>query len=251
MLRVHHLSLSYQKIPILHHLSFDALQDASSKRLGIVGPSGSGKTSLLRSLIALFSSHYDLKADTLQIGGMDVLKLSSKALRSLRCRVGFVSADLYGSFYPLKQVGDVFDEILSYHHLYAKRERKMRSFEMMERLGLLDLDWIWHSFIRELSGGMARRVQLALALVCQCEYLLCDEITGSLDEENAQMMIALLRSLEIPLVFATHQMAHLQSLCDEVLVLEKGRVIDKLSKDQFFANLQSPFEEPFGGSLSC
>ena len=233
MIEIEKLSLCHERKNVLHNLTF-----TSSKNLGIIGESGSGKSSLLKSLIALFPHSHFLQAEKLRIDGVEVLNLSVKDLQYFRRRVSYVSADIYGSFYPLSDIGCIFDEILSYHSLYSKKERKMRSLEMMERLGLKDLDLMWHSYIRELSGGMARRVQLALSLVCGAECLLCDEITSSLDDQNIQKLISLLQELKIPLVIVTHDLSFLEKMCDEVVVLEGGRILEYREIGEFF-------EKPF------
>lgn len=237
MIEVEKLSLSIGGRMILNDVSF-----SSFRSIGIIGESGSGKTSLLKSLVALFSPPFLLQAKKLKVNQVNVLHLDSKRMRLFRQRVGFVSADIYGSFYPLNDIGRVFDALIAYHYpAKNKKERKKLSFEVMEKMGLTNLDLIWHSYIKELSGGMARRVQLALCLACGARYLLCDEITSSLDEENAQKIIDLLKSMRIPLAFVTHQLEHLEALCDEVIVMQEGKVVEQSSKQDFFLTPKSPY----------
>lgn len=238
MLEIQNLTLALGEKIILDRLSLAPFFG----NLGVIGESGSGKSSFLKSLIVLFSSPFILEAQTLRVNGWNVLHLDQRALRMFRSRVGYVSAEIYGGFYPLNDIGCVFDSLLAYHNKKLnKKQRKLLSFEMMERVGLENLDLIWHSYIRELSGGMARRVQLALCLVCGAKILLCDEITASLDEENAQRIVQLLKEMRIPLIFATHHLSYLKELCNEVIVLQKGKIIEQNTKESFFHSSQSDY----------
>ncbi|WP_051420615.1 ATP-binding cassette domain-containing protein [Helicobacter pametensis] len=246
MLEIENLSLSIQDQILLDHITF-----SSYGNLGVLGESGSGKSSLLKSLVVLFSSSFLLQAKTLRVNKFNVLHLRGKALRKFRQRVGFISADLYGGFYPLSSIGSVFDALMMYSDIGgSKRDRKKLAFEMFEQMGLEQLDRIWNSYIRELSGGMAKRVQIALCLICGAKILLCDEITASLDEENAQKLIALLKSMRIPSVFATHQISHLKALCNEAIVLKDGRLIAH-GLIETLQDLQNDYVQSLFGGASC
>lgn len=246
MIELKKLCLFCGKKKILHNIDL-----FSSKNLGIIGESGSGKSSLLKALIALFPRTSSLQAEKIEINGINVLNLSARDLQNFRRKVSYVSADIYGSFYPLSDIGSIFNEILSYHSLYTKRERKMRSFEVMERLGLKALDLIWHSHIRELSGGMARRVQLALSLVCGAEYLLCDEITSSLDDHNICKLSSLLKELNLPLIVVTHDLSFLEKMCDELVVLEGGRIVEHRKVSDFLDEPLSSYGRQLVETYQC
>lgn len=238
MIEVKNLNLTHNSSPILQNISFTLPPNHS---LGISGKSGSGKTMLLKSLIALTSSTLTLKAQTLLIDSYPVLSLNQNQLRDLRSKACMIFQDVYGSFYPLLDIGSYFDIVIKTHLKLNKKERKEKAFYFLESLGLDNPDLIWHSYIHQLSGGMARRVQIALALCCDAKYLLCDEITSSLDEKNIEKLFMILEQFKTTpqWIFVTHDLKLLKYFCDEIILLENGKIIEQQNKNQFFCSPQS------------
>lgn len=235
MIEVKDLNLSFKQKTLLQNISF-SLEE--KKTLAIVGKSGRGKSLLLKSLIRLFDKNYTLNAKILIINNHEILKLNQANLQKLRAKVSLLFQDVYGSFYPLVDIGSYFNIVLKTHTKLNSKQIKERAFYYFECLGLKNHDLLWHSFIYQLSGGMARRVQIALALSSEAEYLLCDEITSSLDDENAQKIINILKQLKDKfknIIYVSHDISLIKHLCDEVLVLENDGLAYQY-KDINFAN---------------
>ncbi|WP_270978094.1 ATP-binding cassette domain-containing protein [Campylobacter helveticus] len=236
------LNLSYEKVELLKdiHLNLE-----EGKHLAILGESGSGKSLFARALIALFHQNYHLNAKEFLINKKNPIHLKKRALQEFRGEVALIFQDAQNSFYPYLNLGDIFHIILRTHTDLDAKERKKRAFECMQRLGLKDLELLWHSFSYQFSTGMARRIGLALALSSSPKYLICDEITSSLDKENEKKMINLLKSLKdsLNLILITHDL-RLISLCDEVLFFEKGRA--RQFKMQEFLNSQNAWLKAYG-----
>ncbi|MBF7042686.1 ABC transporter ATP-binding protein [Campylobacter volucris] len=241
MIKVENLNLHYKQKVLLKNITF-TLED--NKTLAIMGKSGVGKSLLLKSFIKLFDKHYLLQASSLNIDSKEILNLNVKDLNTLRSKVNLLFQDVYGSFYPLIDIGSYFNIVLKTHTTLSTKEIKEKAFYFFERLGLKNHDLLWHSFIYQLSGGMARRVQIALALLSGARYLLCDEITSSLDKKNEEKIITILKELKsefINILYITHDLNLAKELSDEVLIMEDKTIIEQASILEFLKNPQSSY----------
>ncbi len=197
---------------------------------GIIGYSGAGKSTLIR-LINLLE-----KPDQGQVivDGVDLVKLDSKQLRLSRRKIGmiFQRFNLFRSktvfknvCYPLENSGLSKDEI------------KTRVHELLELVGLSDKA---DSYPSQLSGGQMQRVGIARALANNPKVLLCDEATSALDPQTTQSILRLLKELnkklKLTMVIITHQMSVVKDICDEVAIMDQGRVIEQGSVLEVFYN---------------
>lgn len=230
MIEVQNLNLSLEGKTLLRDISFIL---KSGKNLAIMGESGSGKSLLARALIRLFGREYQLGAKVLRVDNKDILSLKDEPLRLFRAQFAVVFQDANDGFYPYLNLGDMFHIVLKTHTNLSAKERKERAFEYMRRLGFLDLELLWHSFVHQLSVGMARRLSLALALSSSPKYLICDEITASLDKENEKKIIAFLKERK-NLIFITHDLNLAKELSDELLILKRGKVERFCKTREFF-----------------
>lgn len=241
MIIVENLNLSFCNQMLLSNISFK-LEEKES--LVIMGKSGSGKSLLLKALINLFDKNYLIQAQKMQIHSQNPLTLNSKELSNLRAKVCLLFQDVYGSFYPLVDIGSYFNIVAKKHTSLNTKEIKERSFYYFECLGLQNFELLWHSFIYQLSGGMARRIQIALALLCEAKYLLCDEITSSLDSKNEQKIIHILKDLKnnfTNLIFVTHDLNLAYNLSDKILILEEGRIKEFSNIEAFKKQPKNPY----------
>lgn len=232
MIEVKNLNLIFKDKILLKNISFSL---EKGKNLAIMGKSGAGKSLILKSLIKLFDKNYFLQADECQIYGKKVLELNKNDLNHLRAKVSLLFQDVYTSFYPLIDIGEYFNIVLKTHTALNSKEIKEKAFYYFECLGLKNHDLLWHSFIYQLSGGMARRIQIALALLCESRCLLCDEITSSLDAKNEEKIIAILKELKEKfsnLLFVTHDLRVARELCDEIVIVEEGKIIEQIHTDK-------------------
>ncbi|EAK0823241.1 ABC transporter ATP-binding protein [Campylobacter lari] len=241
MIEISNLNLSFKDKILLKDVNLN-LEDG--KALAIMGKSGAGKSLLLKSMIKLFDKHYKLNAQKFQIDQKDILNLKSNELNALRAKVNLLFQDVYGSFYPLVDIGSYFNIVLKTHTSLSTKEIKEKAFYYFECLGLKNHDLLWHSFIYQLSGGMARRVQIALALLSEAKYLLCDEITSSLDKTNEEKIITILKELKAQfknLIFITHDINLAKELCDEVAIIEDKTLLYQMPMKEFLNNPKGIF----------
>ncbi|QAY78236.1 methionine ABC transporter ATP-binding protein [Sphingosinicella sp. BN140058] len=187
---------------------------------GVIGRSGAGKSTLLRLINGLERpTEGDVRVD-----GISLPRLSEGGLRSLRRRIGMIfqsfglldGRDVAGNVaLPLELAG------------VAEAEREVRVAELLARVGLADKAGAYPS---RLSGGQRQRVGIARALATRPDILLCDEATSALDPETTRSILALLgelnRELGLTIVLITHEMAVVRTVCDQVAVLDQGRIVE-------------------------
>ncbi|AJC86900.1 ATP-binding cassette domain-containing protein [Campylobacter sp. RM16704] len=247
MIKIVNLNLSFKDKILLKNIN---LSLEEGKSLAIMGKSGAGKSLLLKSMIRLFDKHYKLSAQKFEIGQKNILDLKENELNALRAKVNLLFQDVYGSFYPLVDIGSYFNIVLKTHTDLSAKEIKEKAFYFFECLGLKNHDLLWHSFIYQLSGGMARRIQIALALLSGAQYLLCDEITSSLDRVNEEKIITILKTLKQQfknLIFITHDLNLAKELCDEVVIIEEKTSVYQMSIKDFLNNPKGVFAKELLG----
>lgn len=217
----------------------DLLLEAG-RRLAVVGESGSGKTTLARALLRLVP----LEAGQVLLRGEDLAVLTAGELRQRRREVQMIFQDPASSLDPRMRVTDVVLEPLDCLGLAPHGEaRTRRVHELLESVGLPAA--LATRLPRELSGGQAQRVAIARALSCDPAVLLCDEPVSALDLDTRGQVLKLLeeqaRSRGLALLFISHDLAAVRYLCDEVLVMFRGRVVERGPTAELFARPQHPY----------
>lgn len=236
ILKVEHLNKFYGDWQALHDINFDLKK---GEVLAILGPSGSGKSTLLRTLNGL----EDYKDGEIIFRGKKT-QSSAKQWQAIRQKIGMVfqSYDLFPNL-------TVMDNILLAPTKVQKRDRaevKQIATKLLKRVNMAQYS---DSYPRELSGGQQQRVAIVRALAMKPEILLLDEITASLDPEMVrgieEIVAELSKTDHMTMILVTHQMNFAKRVADEVLFLEKGKVIEDTPCEQFFTNPQSDRAKQF------
>lgn len=218
-------------------LSFDLPKGSC---LAIVGESGSGKTTAARMMIGLETP----TSGVVEVGGLRRPKrMNSAARRTWAGQIQMVFQDAYSSLDPRQTIGSSIAEILSLHFDLKAAERVARTTEILERVQL-DAR-VARSLPRHLSGGQRQRVAIARALAAEPDVLILDESVAALDVSiQAQVLnvIAdLRRDSEISYIFITHDLAVAKFVADEIIVMERGRVIERGSCESVLMNPQEDY----------
>ncbi len=206
------------KSPVLKGINLDI---PKGQILGIIGKSGAGKSTLLRCLNGLEKPTHG----TITIEGQKFTNVSDKTRRKIQQKIGnvFQSPNLLSRLTALKNVMFPVDLIKG-----RSKENREKALNMLQLVGLEGKEDMYPS---QLSGGQCQRVAIARALMTDVDFLLCDEFTSALDFETALEILELLRDLNkrlgITLVVITHDMAVVREICDEVCVLDQGRIVEK------------------------
>ncbi|MHC9045943.1 methionine ABC transporter ATP-binding protein [Microbacterium saperdae] len=220
------------------------LQVERGSIVGVIGYSGAGKSTLVRLVNGLEKP----TAGTVEVLGVDVGKASANDLRGLRGRIGmiFQQFNLFNSrtvrgnvAYPLKVAG------------WKKQDIGPRVAELLDFVGIGDKA---HSYPRALSGGQKQRVGIARAIAANPELLLADEATSALDPQTTGEVLALLkeinRTLGITIVVITHQISVVHELCDQVIVMDGGKVVDSGDTYRVFAHPRAALTERFVAAVT-
>jgi len=245
LLQVRELRVSYStrhrgravRVRALEDVSFDL---GSGQTLGIVGESGSGKSTLARALLRL------IRADAGQVRfhGRDLLGLRGAELHAVRAQLQMIFQDGVSALDPRQRIGSILAEPLEiFRPQLSQSQRRERVLAMLERVGLepLHLQRYAHQF----SGGQAQRVGIARALIVEPELIVCDEPLSSLDvsikAQITDLLQQLQRELSLSLLFIAHDLPAVQLLCDRVLVLYLGRVMEIAARDALFQTPRHPY----------
>ena len=208
--------------------------------VGLVGESGCGKTTAGRTLLRLLEP----TGGNVSFDGVDVFGLSPGELRNLRRKIQIIFQDPYGSLNPRMTVGGIVGEGPAIHGLRTRKERRQRVEYLLERVGLDPKNHI-HRYPHEFSGGQRQRIGVARALSLEPEFIVCDEAVSALDVSIQAQIINLLMDLrdefELSYLFIAHDLAVVEQICDRVIVMYLGRIVEEATAEQLYRNPRHPY----------
>jgi len=274
ILSVRDLAVEYRtalgKVRALNGVTFDVRR---GRVLGVVGESGSGKSVTARAILQILERqghltegsivfhpgkgdsgeklrevHPDQAAATTDSGGIDLTRLgpTSDAMRAIRgAEIAMIFQEPMSSLNPVFTVGAQIQEAILLHQNPDKKESWVQAVEMLRQVGMPNPERIAESYPHQLSGGMRQRAMIAMALSCHPALLIADEPTTALDVTTEAQILSLMRRLKteigMSIMFITHSMGVVAQLCDEVIVMYQGRVVERASVDDIFYATKQPY----------
>ena len=214
--------------------------------LGIVGESGSGKSVTSMTILRLLADTARIKEGAIRFEGQDLTKVSEKEMRAIRGqKIAMIFQDPMSSLNPLVPVGKQVAEIMKIHHPEMKPEQlKQRTLELFEQVRIPEAAKRLRSYPHEFSGGMRQRVMIAMALANRPDLLIADEPTTALDVTIQDQILKQLRSLQreygTSIIFITHDLGVVAELCDRVVVMYGGLIMEEAPIEEIFANPLHP-----------
>ena len=209
--------------------------------LGLVGESGSGKTTIGRSVLKLIEP----TAGQVTFDGIDLVPLSASAMRPYRRRLQIIFQDPYASLNPRRRVGDTLDEAMATHGLHPGPARKARIAELLLLVGLSPLHA--QRFPHEFSGGQRQRIGIARALAVEPQFIVADEPVSALDVSIQAQVINLLSDLRekfgLTMLFISHDLDVVEYLCDRIVVLYLGKVMEIAPAKDLYRSPQHPYTQ--------
>ena len=229
-----------------------ALQDINleihaGRSLGVVGESGSGKSTLARLVMALDQPN----SGHIHLLGHDLSALTATELRAHRRHFQMVFQDPYGSLDPRHTIARIVAEPLEALAPSSAAQRRSRAAEVLEQVGLRpgDLDKYPHEF----SGGQRQRIAIARALITRPALIVADEPVSALDVSVQAQVLNLLQTLQhehgVTFLLISHDLAVVQQLCQDVVVLHQGRIVEQGSPEQLFRAPQHPYTQQLVGAV--
>lgn len=215
--------------------------------LGLVGESGCGKSTLGKALMRLHRGNAQISSGELWFDGQDLMKLPERRMRELRgARMGMVFQDPMTSLNPVKRIVDHLTEtVLTHRDDMTEREARQRAEELVEVLGIRK-DRI-DDYPHQMSGGMRQRVMIALALVLNCDLVIADEPTTSLDVIVEAKFLDLLKSLQtefnLTILLITHNIGVVAEVADRVAVMYAGKMAELGDVNDVFGDAKHPYTQ--------
>ncbi|GLR53261.1 ABC transporter ATP-binding protein [Shinella yambaruensis] len=242
LLSVRGLAKHYQTrgatLKILQDISFDI---AKGEVVGLVGESGSGKTTIGRSVLRLIEP----SAGAVVFDGDDLTTLSGGELRRRRPRMQYIFQDPYASLSPRMTIGEILTEGLKIQGIGSRAERLERARKALEQVELPP-DAI-NRYAHEFSGGQRQRIGIARALTLAPDFIVADEPVSALDVSIQAQVVNLMRDLQqrlgLTMLFISHDLAVVEYICDRVIVLYLGRIMEIATSEDLYARPQHPYTQ--------
>ena len=245
LLTVHDLKVAFS----IHGKLLSAVRGVSftvesGEIVGIVGESGCGKSATVQALLRLDSSQI-IQGEAL-FDGENLLAKTDKELSQYRGKqIGTIFQDPMTSLNPTMKVGEQIAEGLIYHKLASKKEAHLKAIELLELVGISNPKHCVEQYPHSLSGGMRQRVLIAIAIACRPKLIIADEPTTALDVTISSQILRLLKSLcqrlETSLLLITHDLGVVASVCDRVLVMYAGKIVESGSVEDIFYRPRHPY----------
>lgn len=224
------------KLSILDGISFDI---AKGEVVGLVGESGSGKTTIGRSILRLVEP----SSGSVEFDGTELTTLSASQMRQARRRLQYIFQDPFASLSPRMTIGQILTEGLKIQRIGTRAERLERARSSLQEVDL-PAESI-NRYAHEFSGGQRQRIGIARALTLAPEFIVADEPVSALDVSIQAQVINLLRDLQqrlgLTMLFISHDLAVVEYICDRVIVLYLGRIMEIASSADLYAQPQHPY----------
>lgn len=222
--------------------------------LGIVGESGSGKTLTALAIAGLLSRHDIGLRGQIIFDGINVLTCKRTELRKKQGKdIGMIFQEPMTSLNPVKKIGWQVEEALLVHTKMSKEERKECALKALLDVELDDPEQVYQMYPHQLSGGMRQRVMIAAAIILEPKLLIADEPTTALDvlvqAELMKLFLKLNKKKGMGIIFVSHDLGLIAKICNRVLVLKDGQIVENGSVQAVFAHPQKPYTKELIASI--
>lgn len=247
ILEVNNLEVQFKvdksKLTAVKDVSFFIEED---EILGLVGESGSGKSVTSLSILRLLPENGEIANGTINYNGRDLAKISISEIRKIRgSDISMIFQDPMSSLNPVMRIGDQLIEATKLHRGFNNQQAKEHAIEMIKKVGIPVPEDIIKRFPHQLSGGMSQRVMIAMAISCNSKILIADEPTTALDVTIQAQVMELIEQLKeeekMGVLLITHDLGVVAEMCDRVMVMYCGRIVEVASVNDLFDEPKHPY----------
>ena len=248
LLSVKNLSLGFKSRnttnAVLHDINFDVL---ANEIVGIVGESGSGKSVTNLAVLGLLpQKSVDISSGEILFEGADLLNYSTQELQEIRGNaISMIFQEPMSSLNPSMRCGKQVTEILQRHKKLSTQEAKTETLRLFEQVKLPRPESVFKAYPHEISGGQKQRVMIAMAIACKPKLLIADEPTTALDVTVQKEIVLLLKELQketgMSILFISHDLSLVSEIADRVIVMYKGKIVERGSAASIFKNPQEDY----------
>ncbi|MDV4151512.1 ABC transporter ATP-binding protein [Clostridium sp. AL.422] len=255
LLRIDNLKTNFyikeQKIEAVRGVSFHVNK---GDILGIVGESGSGKSVLMKSVMNILPENAKIDEGKVYFNNFDLVKMTKKELQSIKGKeIAMIFQDPMTALNPLKKIGDHLIEVLVRHKGINKKEARKVALDILKEVGIPMPEKRIDQYPHEFSGGMRQRVLIAMALACNPKLLIADEPTTALDVTIQAQILQLLKNLketnDMSVILITHDLGVVASLCNRLVVMYGGLVMEEGFIDEIFYEAKHPYTKALLNSI--
>ncbi|MBM6618292.1 ABC transporter ATP-binding protein [Bacillus suaedaesalsae] len=223
--------------------------------IGIVGESGCGKSVMSLSIMGLLpKENGKILEGEILFKDQDLSKLKDKDLNKVRGKdIGMIFQEPMTSLNPVFTIGYQIQEALLNHMSLTKNEARLKSIALLKSVGISRPEKIVDEYPHQLSGGMRQRVMIAIAIACQPKILIADEPTTALDVTVQAQILELLKEIQevndMSVLLITHDLGVVAEMCDEVIVMYAGKIVEKTNVDTLFHDPKHPYTKLLMGAI--
>ncbi|MGR7908737.1 ABC transporter ATP-binding protein [Lysinibacillus capsici] len=256
MLEVKNLKTGFDIDGDIYHAVDDvSFSVKSGQIIGVVGESGCGKSVMSLSVMQLLPKGIGkITGGEIKFEGKNIENYSSDDMNKIRGKdISMIFQEPMTSLNPVFTIGSQIQEIILNHSKISKAEAKSKAIDLLKQVGIPRADQIVDEYPHQLSGGMRQRVMIAIAIACQPKLLIADEPTTALDVTVQAQILELLKTIQakndMSIVLITHDLGVVAEMCDEVIIMYAGKIVEKTNVDNLFHNPQHPYTKLLMASI--
>ncbi|MGE7672451.1 ABC transporter ATP-binding protein [Lysinibacillus sp. NPDC094403] len=256
MLEVKNLKTGFDIDGEIYHAVDDVSFSVKSGQIvGVVGESGCGKSVMSLSIMQLLPKGIGkITGGEIKFHGKNIENHSSDEMNKIRGKdISMIFQEPMTSLNPVFTIGSQIEEIMLNHSKISKAEAKEKAIELLKQVGIPRAEKIIDEYPHQLSGGMRQRVMIAIAIACQPRLLIADEPTTALDVTVQAQILDLLKNIQaknnMSIVLITHDLGVVAEMCDEVIIMYAGKIVERTNVDNLFYNPKHPYTKLLMASI--
>lgn len=256
ILEVKNLKTGFEIEGQMYHAVDDVSFSVKPRQIvGVVGESGCGKSVMSLSIMKLLPTGIGHITDgEIRFQGENIENNSNDEMNKIRGKeISMIFQEPMTSLNPVFTIGFQIEEVMLNHHKISKKEARKKAIDLLKSVGISRPEKVVDEYPHQLSGGMRQRVMIAIAIACQPKLLIADEPTTALDVTVQAQILELLKGIQeqndMAIILITHDLGVVAEMCDEVMVMYAGKIVERTTVDHLFYNPKHPYTKLLMASI--